>query len=115
MNMSNSSSHDRSEPFFGGPDQDQLIADVKVVMADAEALVKATADKGDERMEALRAKATESLRRVGERLSESQAALVASSKNAAKATNVYVHDNPWAALGVAGTVGLVLGLMLRRS
>ncbi len=113
MSMSNSS--DRSEPFFGGSHQDQLISDVKVVMADAEALLKATADKGDERMEVLRAKASESLRRVGERLSESQAALLTSSKNAAKATNVYVHDNPWAALGVASAVGLVLGLLLRRS
>jgi ElaB/YqjD/DUF883 family membrane-anchored ribosome-binding protein len=95
--------------------QDQLIADFKVVMDDAEALLKATANHGDDKLDELRAKARESLRKVGERLTQSQAALLANGKKAVKATDVYVHDNPWAALGVAGGIGLVLGLLLRRS
>jgi len=102
---------------FGNNDlgQDQLIADFKVVMDDAEALLKATANHGDEKLDELRAKARESMRRVGERITHSQAALVANGKKAVKATDVYVHENPWAALGVAGGVGLLLGLLMRRS
>jgi ElaB/YqjD/DUF883 family membrane-anchored ribosome-binding protein len=95
--------------------QEQLIADFKVVMDDAEALLKATANHGDQKVDELRAKASESLRKVGERITQSQAALLANGKKAAKATDVYVHDNPWAALGIAGGVGLVLGLLMRRS
>jgi ElaB/YqjD/DUF883 family membrane-anchored ribosome-binding protein len=40
---------------------------------------------------------------------------VANGKKAVAATDVYVHDNPWAALGVAGGIGFLLGLLLRRS
>ncbi len=94
--------------------QEQLIADFKVVMDDAEALLKATAHQGDAKIEALRAKATESMRKVGAQITASQAKLVANSKKAVAATDFYVHENPWAALGVAGGVGLVLGLLLRR-
>lgn len=95
-------------------DQEQLIADFKVVMDDAEALLKATAHQGDAKVDALRAKATESLRKVGAQMAASQAKLVANGKKAVAATDFYVHENPWAALGVAGGIGLVLGLLLRR-
>lgn len=94
--------------------QEQLIADFKVVMDDAEALLKATAHQGDAKIDALRAKATESMRKVGAQINASQAALMANGKKAAVATDVYVRENPWAALGVAGGIGLVLGLLLRR-
>lgn len=94
--------------------QEQLIADFKVVMDDAEALLQATAHQGDAKIEAVRAKARESLRKVGAQLAASQAALMANGRKAVTATDVYVHENPWAALGVAGGIGLVLGLLLRR-
>ena len=38
--------------------KEQLIADFKVVMADAEALLKATANQGGEKLTEVRAKAT---------------------------------------------------------
>ncbi len=94
--------------------QEQLIADFKVVMDDAEALLKATAHQGDAKIDALRAKATESMRKVGAQMTASQAALMANGKKAVTATDDYVRENPWAALGVAGGIGLVLGLLLRR-
>lgn len=95
--------------------QEQLIADFKVVIDDAEALLKATAHHGDAKLDEVRARTRESIRKVGERIAQSQATLVASGKKAVAATDVYVHDNPWAALGVAGGIGFVLGLLLRRS
>lgn len=95
--------------------QEQLIADFKVVIDDAEALLKATVHQGDARLDEVRAKTRESLRKVGERIAEAQAALLANSRKAATATDVYVHENPWAALGVAGGIGFVLGLLLRRN
>jgi ElaB/YqjD/DUF883 family membrane-anchored ribosome-binding protein len=93
---------------------EQLIADFKVVVADAEALLKATANQGGEKLAEVRAKAEESLRVVKARMAEAQAALLARTKAAAKATDAYVHENPWKAVGVAAGVGLVIGLLIGR-
>jgi len=94
--------------------KEQLIDDFKVVVADAEALLKATANQGGEKLAEVRAKAEESLRVAKDKMAEAQAALLVKSKAAAKATDVYVHENPWRAVGVAAGVGLVIGLLIGR-
>jgi ElaB/YqjD/DUF883 family membrane-anchored ribosome-binding protein len=94
--------------------KEQLIADFKTVVADAEALLKATANQGGDELAEVRAKAEESLRVVKARMMESQAALLVKTKEAAKATDVYVHENPWKSVGVAVGVGLVVGLLSGR-
>lgn len=91
--------------------KEQLIEDFKRVVVDAEALLKATASHGGDEIDAVRARAEASLKVVKGRLSEAQTALLASTREAAKATAVYVHENPWAALGLAAGVGLLVGLL----
>ncbi|NTV96400.1 MAG: DUF883 domain-containing protein [Thiobacillus sp.] len=93
---------------------EQLIADFKVVVADAEALLKATAGQGGEKLSEIRAKAEESLRVAKARMADAQEALIAKTKEAAKATDAYVHENPWKAIGIAAGVGLVVGLLIGR-
>lgn len=94
--------------------KEQLIADFKVVVADAEALIKATANQGGEALASLRTRAEESLAVAKVKMADAQDALVAKSKIAAKATDDYVHENPWRAVGVAAGVGLVIGLLIGR-
>ncbi len=36
------------------------------------------------------------------------------SKEAARATDEYVHDHPWQAVGVAAGVGFLLGMLIAR-
>lgn len=93
---------------------EQLIADFKVVVADAEALLHETANQGGEKLAEVRAKAKESLRVAKARMAEAQAELVARAKAAAQATDEYVHENPWQAIGVATGAGLVIGYLLGR-
>lgn len=95
--------------------QEQLIADFKVVVADAEALLRATANQGGEKLDEVRAKARESLRQVNVRLAEVEDAMLAKTREAAQAADAYVHNHPWKAVGVAGGVGLLVGLLLRRT
>ncbi|MGA7948906.1 MAG: DUF883 domain-containing protein, partial [Thiobacillaceae bacterium] len=59
---------------------EQLITDFKVVVADAEALLKATANQGGEKLAEVRAKAEESLRVVKARMADAQAALLARTR-----------------------------------
>lgn len=94
--------------------KEQLIADFNVVMADAEALLKATANQGGEKLAEVRAKTEESLRVVKARMVDAQEALVIKTRAAAKATDVYVHENPWNAVGVAAAVGLLVGFLMGR-
>ena len=94
--------------------KEQLIADFKTVVADAEALLKATANQGGEELAEVRAKAEESIKAAKAKMADEQAAVLAKTKEAAKATDVYVHEHPWTAVGVAAGVGLVVGLLSNR-
>lgn len=100
--------------FSGEVSKEQLIADLNVVVADAEALLKATAGQGGEALAAVRAKAEASLGVAKEKLSAAQAALVVKTRAAAKATDEYVHVHPWQAIGVGTAVGMVIGLLIGR-
>ena len=94
--------------------KEQLIHDFKVVIADAEALLKATAGQGGEAVAAMRAKVEASLATAKEKMAEAQAALLLRTKAAARATDEYVHAHPWKAIGIGAGVGLVIGLLIGR-
>lgn len=95
-------------------DQDQLISEFKAVVADAEALLKATANTGDDKLSELRAKAEESLGIAKARMMDIQTEVLAKTKAAAKATDAYVHENPWRSIGFAASIGVVVGLLISR-
>lgn len=110
MNMKNlPTDHD-----FSDVTKEQLIADFKVVVADAEALIKATANQGGEALANLRTKTEESLAVAKSKMADAQEILLEKSKAAAKVTDEYVHENPWKAIGVSAGVGLVIGLLIGR-
>ena len=94
--------------------KEKLMEDLKAVVADAEELLKATADQTGERIAAARGKAEESLKAAKVRLDEQEAALMVKTKAVAKATEDYVRDNPWKAVGIAAAAGLVLGILAKR-
>jgi ElaB/YqjD/DUF883 family membrane-anchored ribosome-binding protein len=92
----------------------KLVEDLRAVVADAEELLKATADQTGTRIAAARGKAEESLKAAKTRLDEQEAAVMAKTKAVAKATEDYVRDNPWKAVGIAAAAGLVLGILAKR-
>jgi len=94
--------------------REKLIADFKVVIADAEELLKATAAQTGDKAAEMREKATEHLKRAKLRLMEEQDKMLARTKEVAGATDDYVHDHPWQAVGVAAGVGLLIGLLIGR-
>lgn len=94
--------------------KEQLIHDFKVVVADAEALLKATAGQGGEAMAAVRSKVEASLATAKEKMTDAEHALVARTKAAAKATDEYVHVHPWQSIGIAASIGVVVGLLIGR-
>lgn len=93
---------------------DQLVADLKTVMEDAEALLKATSTLTGEKIQEVRARAEESLRQAKVRLSEVEEEAMRRAKEIAEAADEYVHENPWQSVGIAAGIGLVLGLLIAR-
>ena len=94
--------------------KEKLVADLKVVVADAEELLRATASQAGEKVAAARERIQASLATAKVKLTDAERALLEKSKLAAKATDEYVRDNPWQAVGVAAVAGLVLGVLISR-
>jgi ElaB/YqjD/DUF883 family membrane-anchored ribosome-binding protein len=93
---------------------DQLLADLKTVMNDAEALLRATSSQTGEKIQEVRARAEQSLRQAKERLSTIEDEALRRAREVADATDEYVRENPWQSVGIAAGVGLLVGLLLAR-
>ena len=93
---------------------DQLIGEFKSLMADAEALIKATEDHPGETLNSIRNKALETLTNAKASLSGVEGKLADNAREVADGADDFVHRNPWEAVGVAAGVGLLLGLFMRR-
>lgn len=102
------------DKLFDSAGKTQLIQDFNAVVSDAEALLKATANQSGDKLAEVRTKVGESIRAVKASLEEAESALLDKSKAAAKATDVYVHENPWQSVGVAAAVGFVIGWLAKR-
>ena len=80
---------------------EKLAADLKAVMKDAEILIKDTSEVLGEKAAVARQKLEVTIRDAKARLIES-----------AKATNEFVQENPWKAVGIAAGVGFLAGYLL---
>lgn len=92
----------------------RLISDVKVLIDDAEELLRATADQTGERIVELR-------QRLQRKIEEGRNALVAQENEwRQKAEQVrarsenYLRENIWTTVAMAAGIGMLLGLLLRR-
>ncbi|MDD5384809.1 MAG: DUF883 family protein [Gallionella sp.] len=94
--------------------KEKLMQDLRVVVADAEELLRATAGQAGEKVSAARERIQENLAAAKQRLAAAQDAVAAKTKQAAKVTDEYVHENPWKAVGIAAGVGLVIGMLISR-
>ena len=92
----------------------QLMEDLRVVVEDAEALIKATAGHTGEKFEHARSRAEESLRAARARLADIEGEVSLRAREAARHTDRYVHENPWGAIGIAAGVAFILGLLAGR-
>ena len=94
--------------------KDKLISDMKVVMADADELLRATASQAGDRVTELRGKIQSSLANARANLADAQAAAVEKAKEVGHAADDYVQANPWRSVGIAAGVGLIVGLLIGR-
>jgi ElaB/YqjD/DUF883 family membrane-anchored ribosome-binding protein len=94
--------------------RDRLMADLKLVIADTEELLRATAGQAGEQTKELRSRMQARLDESKKSLAHLQEAAVAKAKAAGHAADEFVHENPWKAIGAAAGVGLIAGLLIGR-
>ena len=94
--------------------RERRVDDLANVLGEAEEMLsRAAAETGDKARD-LRSQVETKLLRAKLRLQELEGEAVDRAKAAARATDDYVHDHPWYAIGVAGAIGLAIGLLLNR-
>ncbi|HEY8266006.1 MAG TPA: hypothetical protein VIG03_05485 [Steroidobacteraceae bacterium] len=86
----------------------------KNLVADVEDLVKKVANVDDSEIAEMRAKVEDTLEKAKTSAGASIAAVRGRSEEVTEATDEYVRENPWAAIGIAAAVGIVIGFIAGR-
>jgi len=89
-----------------------LRKDLYAVARDAEALLRATADVTNDRVQEVRTRTEKTVRAAMDTLSNDE--LRNRARRIYESTDEYVRDRPWAMIGTAAGIGLLIGLLLRR-
>ncbi len=80
-----------------------LMDELRAVVSDAEELLRVTAGEAGPKVQEVRARAEESLRAAREHL-----------QGAGKQLDLQVREHPWAAVGIAAGIGLIVGILMSR-
>lgn len=98
------------------PRRQSLFNEFNSVVAETEKLLKSAAASGADEAGAIRAKVEHGLATAADLLERIRREAVGQASAAARATDDYVEESPWRAIGivavVAGLAGLVAGLLL---
>ncbi len=94
--------------------RDQLMSDLKSVIHDAEQWLRNGSQMTGEELAAAKAKFERTLISAKADLIRLEEAVVERTKEAAKATDEFVQENPWKAVGIGAAVGLALGVLISR-
>jgi len=107
---SHASPAEDAEPIHAG----DVLEDLRAVVRDAEALLRATEGEVGERVSGIRTRVEETLESARERLHEAAGEKGARLKSATHQAETYVRENPWTALLIAAGVGYLAGVATRR-
>ncbi|MFT5962331.1 MAG: ElaB/YqjD/DUF883 family membrane-anchored ribosome-binding protein [Burkholderiaceae bacterium] len=88
--------------------------DMKTLVQDAQDLFREATSATGVKAEELRGRGMELLETAKVRAHDAQIAAVETGKEIATSADDYVHENPWRAVAVSATVGLLVGLLIAR-
>jgi ElaB/YqjD/DUF883 family membrane-anchored ribosome-binding protein len=91
-----------------------MVDEFSAVLTEAEDMLQRAATETGERAKDLRSQVEAKLLNAKLRLQELQGQAIDRAKDTARATDDYVHDHPWQAIGIAAAVGVMVGLLMNR-
>jgi len=81
---------------------------------EADDFLKAAAQSGDEKFDAVRGQFVEQVRQMRAQLDELEDSAIQKARHAARTTNEAVHSHPYGAIGIAAAAGLLIGFLAAR-
>ncbi len=109
----NSKTQTAKHPHDSSSDE-KLMTDLCSVLKDAEELLNAPINQEGEGVVATRARIQQNLLDVKKRLLTAEEVVVERTKQVAKVTDQYVHENPWKSIGISACVGAIIGMLIAR-
>jgi ElaB/YqjD/DUF883 family membrane-anchored ribosome-binding protein len=94
--------------------RDKLVDEFSSVLNEAEDMLKRAANETGDKAKDLRTQVEAKLLAAKLQLQEIQGLAADRAKEAARATDDYVHDNPWQVIGIAAALGFLAGLLMNR-
>lgn len=94
--------------------REELADALKQTVGEAETLLKGAGTAANHEYASLLKRAQEKLLRAKDELQRLEETALVNAKYAARVTDRAVHEHPYTAMGVAASVGLLLGLLIAR-
>ena len=92
----------------------KIVDEFSNVLSEAEDMLKRAANETGDKARDLRSQVEAKLLTAKLRLQELEGQAVDRAKEAARATDDYVHEHPWQSIGIAAAIGVLIGLMMNR-
>ncbi|SPE28420.1 conserved hypothetical protein [Burkholderiales bacterium] len=94
--------------------REKLVGDIKVLLTDVDALFRQAAASSGEEARKLRERAESALQEARARFETIQDDIISRGRDAAHATDDWVHHNPWSSIGLGAGIGLLIGFLIAR-
>jgi len=88
--------------------------EVRKLIADVEELIRRVGDAADPELARLRAKVESTVATTKKAISDGTEQVQRQAKDAFAASDRYVRDQPWEAIGIAALAGLAIGFLVGR-
>ena len=98
----------------GGHASAERSTEWKNLVADVEDLVKKVANVDDAEIAEIRGRVEDTLAKAKSTAGAGIAAARERAEDVSDATDEYVRENPWAAIGIAAAIGIVIGFVAGR-
>lgn len=95
--------------------KENLMHEFNQVLKDAEELIKNSEHQAGESFQNAKEKLQATLKSAKSEIQHLEDVAIKKTKEAARATDAYVHENPWKTAGIAAGVGLLVGLLIGRN
>jgi len=93
---------------------EQLLHDLQALIHDAEAMLGNAELPGNAEFKSARERIETNIKNARDEIIRLEKLVVEKTKEAVHATDDYVKENPWQAVGLGAALGLLIGLLISR-